>query len=391
MAEDAVIVFLFVVAICMPIIGLALRWHVMSEREENRRLASFPSLSPNLNSLSIFPERFTAYFNDNFGFRPTLIHWQALARLKLFGLSTSRQVIVGKNGWLFFSGEYSDRGKHLVPAFTQEQLERWKLLLEGRRDWLTRRGIRYLFTIFPRKEVIYPEYLPDTFKPEEQSRFDQLMAYLKNHSDLEILDLRPALIKDKTRHYVYFRTDTHWNYYGGLAGYQVIITELSKSFPQLQPVSESDCRVTTRQGAGDLVKMLGLSGYTTEEMWDLNLREPTFQRIDEPITVSNKPFRVVVTERRGSSNMPRLVMFHDSAGEQMEPFLPQNFSRAVFVWSPRLDPAPIKTEQPEIVIQEMAEASLINDSIADLTELDDLKSDGYGKRAFKFPNPDERR
>jgi alginate O-acetyltransferase complex protein AlgJ len=388
--EDALLTISFLAAICMPVVGLTLRWHVMSEQEENRRLAEFPAPSASMHTPGNFPSEFTAYFNDNFGFRPTLIHLQSLAKLKLFGLSSSPQVIVGKKGWLYFSGEYSDKGKHLVPAFTQEQLEHWKLLLEGRRDWLARRGIRYLFTIFPRKEVIYPEYLPATFKPEEESRFDQLAAYFKIHSNLEILDLRPALYEAKARHDVYYQTDGHWNFYGGLTGSQAIIIELSKSFPQLKPVSESDCQVTTTQREGDLVKLLGLSGYTKEEMQDVSLREPAFKSILGPITVSNKPFSAGVTERKGASNMPRLVMFDDSAGSGMVPFLPQDFSRAVFVWLPRLDPVLIKTEHPDIVIQEMGELYLINDSMADLAELRDLELEGKGK-AFKFDSALEKR
>ena len=177
--EAWLLAVLFFVAITLPLTGLWLRWHVMTEQEENRRLAVFPAISASRAALFSFPEKFTAYFNDNFGFRPTLIHWQALAKLKLLGTSTSRLVMVGKDGWLFLSVEYSDRGKHLIPRSTNRQLEDWKLLLEGRRDWLARRGIRYVFTIFPRKEVIYPEFLPDNFKPEEQSRLDQLSAYLK--------------------------------------------------------------------------------------------------------------------------------------------------------------------------------------------------------------------
>src|ERR1041384_8792683 len=83
--ESLVLVGLFLVAITLPGLGLLFRWHVMTEQEENRRQANFPSLARNSDSFFYFPENFTAYFNDHFGFRATLVHWNALAKLRILG------------------------------------------------------------------------------------------------------------------------------------------------------------------------------------------------------------------------------------------------------------------------------------------------------------------
>jgi alginate O-acetyltransferase complex protein AlgJ len=374
---------LFVVAICSPAIGLVFHWQVMREQDENRRLANLPTLSTNPVSLTRFPEAFTAYFNDNFGFRPTLIKWQALARLRVFGMSASQRVIVGKNGWLFLASEYSANGTHQVMPFTSAELEGWRRLLEGRRDWLRQRGIRYLYTIFPRKEVIYPDYLPDSFRPDSESRLEQLTRYLKAHSDVEILDLRPALLEARKRHDIYFKTDTHWNFYGGLAGYQAIGAELNKSFPGPRPVREADCKVLLQSKDGDLVKLMGLSGYLREEIAVLSVSEPAFWLVNTPISVSDLPINGYVTENKVTS-LPRLLLFGDSANGGLLPFLPQHFSHAVFVFLPRIDPILVESEHPDIVIQEMGELGLANDANPDLTELDNLKSGGKGKAVTQY-------
>lgn len=354
----------------------------MSEQQENRPLAKLPQLSTDPKTIAVFPDQFTAYYHDNFGFRPTLIHLQALTRMKALTESSSPLVIVGKDGWLFFAGEYSATGARKVPPFTDEQLEHWRLLLEGRRQWLAKRGIRYLFTIFPRKEIIYPEYLPDRFKAAGPSRYDQLDAYLRTHSDFQILDLRPALLEAKSRRLTYYKTDGHWNFFGGLVGSQVIINELRKTYPEMRPVLESECYVTVSSFESDLVKVLGLSGQVSEDRLEFRLREPAFKSIDQPVTVSMEPFSRGVTERP-DSRLPRLVLFDDSAGGSLGPYLPQNFRRAVFVWLPKLDPVLIASEKPDVVIQEMGELHL-TDFLPDLTELQDLKSEGRGRQPFKF-------
>src|SRR5437588_3205977 len=128
--ESILMISLFMPALALPGLGLLFRWHVMTEQEENRRLAPFPSLNLNRTTIEGLPEAFTAYFNDNFGFRPTLVHLQAFTKLRLLGVSSSPVVIAGKNGWLFLAREYSATGQHLVPPYSETQLHDWKVLLE---------------------------------------------------------------------------------------------------------------------------------------------------------------------------------------------------------------------------------------------------------------------
>ena len=58
----------------------------------------------------------------------------------------------------------------------------------------------------------------------------------------------------------------------------------------------------------------------------------------------------VVTEQPGPR--PRAVIFRDSFGSAMIPFLSEHFSRAVYVWQNDLDPALVLQERPTVVIQE---------------------------------------
>ncbi|HKR02921.1 MAG TPA: hypothetical protein VJT09_19745, partial [Pyrinomonadaceae bacterium] len=375
---------------------------------ENRRLASFPPVSLSAGALAAFPGKFKDYFNDNFGFRQTLIGWQAGLKVNWFGVSSSPRVILGKDGWLFFADEFTPEGGRAFPLFTEKQLEHWRRTLEARRSWLGQRGIRYLFVIAPSKQTIYPEHLPDSLiQMLRESRVNQLLAYLKERSDVEVVDLRPALYEAKSRRQLFPKTYSHWNFYAAFVAYQAVIRKLAHSFPQLQPVSESDCEITVKKVRdGDLAAMLGLSDSKKEETVIMGLLQPSYALMtvkelqansimDKPFKLSDKMEAIILNtykleyvamEQKGTS-LPRAVIFHDSSFVNTMPFFPQNFSRTVYRWTPILDLDIIKAERPDVVIQDMGEMLLMSPIPADAPEVMALAANAARKAA---PGPGDK-
>lgn len=358
--EDWARIIFFIIAIWLPLLSMNLFRDSSAPSEENRQLASFPAVRLNLKSLATFPQRFNQYFNDNFGMRSTLIRWQAVAKVKWLGVSTSPKVIVGKDGWLFDDGDDEGIASYRSGRpFTHEQLARWRQVLTARRDWLAQRGIPYIFVVVPEKQTIYPEYLPGGLaRPPQVSRLDQLIADLKENSNLEILDLRPALLEAKHAHSLFLRTDTHWNNFGGLAAYQAIIRETAKSFPGMQPMQESDCELfTVNFTTGDLARLLGLNGLMAEELQGLTLRRQEYTLTGDMMS-SEQP----IVSQRQETNLPHLVMFRDSFATFMIPLISQHFSRAVYVWDRqhRFHRDWVEAERPNVVIQEMVERFLVD-------------------------------
>ena len=99
---------------------------------------------------------------------PDWVHLNNLLTYKIFHTSASAKVVIGKEGWLFLGNinQYFDEidyYRNLKP-FTIRELRSWQILLEQRRNWLRRRGIRYLFAVAPNKSTIYPEFMPDAVK-----------------------------------------------------------------------------------------------------------------------------------------------------------------------------------------------------------------------------------
>ena len=237
--QDRTLIVVFLISIALPLTAMICRVDSTFVLEENRTLASRPELVLS-ESLGEFPAKFEAYFNDQFGFRRRLIHWQNFIKVAALGVSPSAKVVLGRDDWLYYGDIELDYYRAIKP-FGPKQLEQWRRLLESRRDWLAARSSRYVVVIPPNKSTIYPEHMPAVYnKVEPRSRLDQLLEHLKARSSVVVVDLREPLFAAKAKHQVYYRTDTHWNNRGAYVGYTMIIEALAQWFPDFKATPRSE-------------------------------------------------------------------------------------------------------------------------------------------------------
>jgi alginate O-acetyltransferase complex protein AlgJ len=349
---ERTIVVIFVAALFLPLTGMMLNLDRDAPSGENRTLAAWPQFRWDIASLRALPEQLTRYFEDHFAFRVRLVRWQAMVRLQALGVSPSASVIKGRDGWLFYADDGAMKDYAEAPPFTGAELEVWRQTLQDISDWLRAQGIAYLFVISPDKHVIYPEYMPATIRRAAVSRIDQLVSHLRQHSTVRVLDLRPALLAAKDRERLYHRTDTHWNDRGAFVGYQSIVDALAEAVPSLRPASRSAFEPRAVPSAGlDLAGILGLTDALGEEDLVLVPRRPATARIVEPQHPNRKLAHArIVTE--APNRGPRAVVFMDSFGPGLVPFLSEDFSRVVYLWQDNMDPQVVQQERPQVVIQE---------------------------------------
>jgi alginate O-acetyltransferase complex protein AlgJ len=355
---DRTLIVIFITTLCLPITGLVLNLDRDAPSGENRTLAVWPQLRSDAASLRALPEQLIRYFEDHFAFRVRLVRWQAMVRLCALGVSPSASVIKGRDGWLFYADDGAMEDYAEAQPFTGAELEQWRHTLQDIRDWLHAQGIAYVFVIPPDKHVIYQEYMPDTIRRTAISRIDQLVSHLREHSTVRVLDLRPALLAAKARERLYHRTDTHWNDRGAFVGYQSIVDALREEFPTLQPRSRTAFESRVVRSAGlDLAGMLGLTEVIREDDLVLVPRRPATARILEPQHPNRRLMHArIVTE--APNRGPRAVVFMDSFGPGLVPFLSEDFSRVVYLWQSNLDPQVVQQERPQVVIQEWVGRSL---------------------------------
>ncbi|MEW6494937.1 MAG: hypothetical protein AB1589_20815 [Cyanobacteriota bacterium] len=366
---NAILIVSFIIAIYTPLVGSILNLGVESEEaflsSELRPPQKFPKLTLIKSSPVGFIKGIEQYYNDRFAFRKLLIKGYSVAKVLWMGESSSPKVIVGKEDWLFLrtDGAYNEMDYYRSTApFTPEQLTNWQRTLEERNNRLASQGIRYILVIAPNKTTIYPEFLPQSInRVRQESRLDQLIAYLRANSNVKILDLRDSLRSAKAKGLLYARKDTHWNDLGAFVAYQEIIKRVAIWYPNLKASSRSDFELKVSYSNGDLINMVGLSDIVKDENWELIPRTPRLaNRIDSGIHNPDLPeFRQPFATELKNSNLPRAVMFRDSFAERLSPFLSEHFKRIVYLWQD-FDLEIVKKEQPDIVIHEMVERSLMS-------------------------------
>jgi hypothetical protein len=333
-------------------------------RGENRDLAAAPTVALSWSAMSALPAAFTTWFQDHFAFRARLVQWQAAVRLLALRVSPSPTVLRGKDGWLFYADDGALDDQRNAAPLSDADLTRWTTTLQHTQDALQARGITYLFVIAPDKHAIYPEFLPDGLRRTPgPSRADQLVAHLGAHSTVPVLDLRPALLDARREARIYHRTDSHWNDLGALVASQQILGRLHAltggRLPALAPSPTSAFyRRDGRAPGKDLARMLGLERWLSEDEPRLRAREP-HARVVEP---SNRAagdggpgydIGRLATDT-GRPDLPRAVVYRDSFGSALVPFLSEHFSRALYLWEYDVDPRTIDQERPQVVIHEWA-------------------------------------
>jgi alginate O-acetyltransferase complex protein AlgJ len=305
---------------------------------------------------------FQKQFQDNFGSRGFLMELHANVSMHLFNTANSPQVILGNDNWLFYQGDNSIDGFRGVNPFSNSELEHFRQILENRRDRLRKQGIDYLVVLPPDKQSVYPERMPKQFTRIGPARLQQVSTYLKSHSDVNFVDLSGPLKNAKNQGEIYYPTDTHWSSLGAFIGYQAVVAQLKKDFPQINPLSLSSYTVQYRpRTIGDLGTMIGLRYYYQDLTVDFKALYPQAHNVEgsewgyNDHEIKSKGLSFTASPH---GEVPRVIIFHDSFMEAMTPFLAQHFQRAVYVWNGNHDQALIDREKPNLVIDEFLERFL---------------------------------
>jgi len=211
----------------------------------------------------------------------------------------------------------------------------------------------------PDKQSVYPEYLPARIRRvNEQTRMGQLVAHLHAHSNVEVLDLRSALLPAKAEELVFEQTGSHWNAYGAYQAYAAILVRLAARFPALAPRPLSDFEIRkTMAPANRYLFLTGVSDLYQEPLVELLPRTPrTAVTVEESGPSKGNRYGSRLVRETAHPELPSAVVFHDSfMPYELEPLLSEHFRRVVYLWQYEFDVWAIEQERPDLVIDEEAE------------------------------------
>jgi hypothetical protein len=359
----------FLVSLFVPLLGAWRHWDFASASNENRRLAESPPLPDTFKDATHFADRWLGFYRDHFGLRNTLIRAVAETRFHGFGTDANGDFLIGKDGWIFFrpEGDRNFMGYRGLNPLSDEDLSAWADLLERRSAWLASRGIAYLVVIPPDKQTIYPEFLPQEYLPvRHQSHLDQLIERLRQiNSPVRLIDLRSTLALAKKYHRLYFKTDTHWDDYGGYAAYPVILKAVNSVLPgaKLVPQPLGDFIPRSTLHSGDLSHLTNLY-YEFDEDWPQLVRRTPF-----PPIVNAEDLYLPVITNGADRRAPSLYMIHDSYTLYLSQFLGPHFSRVCWDWTASMNGPRILNFKPDVVIDEFLERMMYENPPVDTADV----------------------
>jgi hypothetical protein len=336
------------------------RFHFINDIEsfENRRINQEPDF--NIKKLDPFPEAFEKYYNDTFSLRNRAIlifnDYNALVFQKS---PFPDKVIIGTNKWLYLAGKdidlYLGRDR-----FTNDELKALCKELELKKKVVESRNCKFYVMITPGKAVVHPENIPFTYhRLNEQSWGEQLMEYMKTNSSINVIDLHTQLKEKAKSQTLYYRVDNHWNSLGAFYAANIAITEMSRDDKRLQPLNMSNYTLEKKVFKGGNIKqILGNPEYyhDTEVVFTprVPLKATVAPSMNHPVPHwFPYPWEYEFENEIKNSTNPKLLIFSDSFGALIFPFLSENFSRTVKIfggWSYIINEEIMDKEKPDVVL-----------------------------------------
>lgn len=354
--------FLAVIAV-PPALTSTEEW---DETVERRQAVLWPALSLAQQDRAAYTETVEKYLNDHIGLRRELINFRNYFDYFIFHKSPTESIIIGENGYLYYTGHKTNEDFSGSIPFNSEQLNKLRQTIDKRRKWLAERGILYLMVVAPNKQTIYPEFLPDYIRSHGPTRANQLAEYVHG-TDLEnnVIFLAPRLIDAKGSKDIYFHLDSHWNSYGAYIGYQGIVESIRRNSDILVDSYKLSAGnfVSAPETGGDLPAMMGLP-LTANGAYDIvsdqsDCSAPAPYRIFDA-DGSGGPWEWA-TDCKTASNGQRLLFFQDSFGVSLRPFFSRSFSHTRGSAGPRIEEdfqRYVNLEKPTIVIEEIVERNI---------------------------------
>ena len=305
-----------VLVICLlPFVGML--WKDNPESSENRKLSELPKLWDEQGwNQELLPE-LGEYFEEHFAYRQEFVTADAMVRSKVFGVSAADGVIDGTEGWLYYKDSLKDYLGYEV--LSDRAVFNVAHTLKMIQDYVEEKGNQFLFTVAPNKNSLYGDHMPyyDQIRSDGERNIDKLRAALTKE-EVHYLDLYPLF--ENSEEILYHKTDSHWNNKGAAMASETLMDTLGKTH---RTYMNADYEIK-QDFEGDLEKMLFPAKITQEE--EIYYTEGFSYQYVEPVESNFDPD----IKTTGQGKEGSLLMYRDSFGNALLPFLAEEYGNARF-------------------------------------------------------------
>ncbi len=283
------------------------------------------------------------YVGDHFALRQQLVTLNAYLSTGLLRTSPAEDVIYGKNGWLYYAKTLDDYSNRATLA--KSEIEDVADTVAEIQTFCESRGARFLFTIAPNKNSLYPENMPSRYIRRDAENNYAMLKRLLKEKGVKYADLFSHI--SSWKEVLYLRTDSHWSNYGAAVAHDFLMGTLKLPYTKF----ENKPYVTEESHLGDLYSMLYPKGTELEEQQSYDY---TFSHLREPRSAED----ILIETKNPDAENGRLVFFRDSFGNALYPFLAEDFKEAVIT---REMPYPLGgVKAGDTVIIEIVERNIPN-------------------------------
>jgi len=272
----------------------------------------------------------------------------------------------GDKGWLFLvagSNHVLDMYQH-KSSFTPTMAKGWVKLLRERTNRLASNGIQYLHLPAPEKLTVLHKFYRGEIENIGGSPIQQMAT--RHSADVPCLvNVLPLFAKQVDNTLLYWKTDTHWSFWGCFSAYQLLCARMGvKANTDLlqYPYSEGPVMFDLGAKLDEPTKETGrfyqLAQNAQRSYANTMVR---FKEEQGLINEANLHVGSSVVYRNESENaIDKCVMlFGDSFSEYREHLLTgmlaETFREVHFVWNGSIDYKYVDRIQPDVVITELAE------------------------------------
>lgn len=297
------------------------------------------------------------YFAQNFGFRNRLVYVQNVLKQNVFRTSGQSEVIVGEDGWLFYSRALDD---FLGTSVADEtEVERMGAVVLMMQNYVESRGGEFIFFSAPNKMSVYGEYMPYYYIEDGgHGNYERLYSELVK-AGVNTVQLKNTLsLKKADGVQLYHKLDSHWNNYGAAVAYEAVADKLSevygdefKGYTRYSTMPYS----VKNNFSGDLQSMLLPGSDRKDEQLEFDAAENfeytnRFRGVDD---------LVITTSNESKAVDKSVTLFRDSFGNALYWFFANDYTSLT---AKREIPYNIyqAAEESELVAVELVERNLRN-------------------------------
>jgi len=308
-------------------------------------------------------QTFEQWAEANIWFRDAFISLHGRLNQEVFGESGHPQVIMGEDGWFFFSETMDDFFRR--ETMSGSQIHALSDFLDGLSVALKAEGIGMTVLIAPNKNTIYPEKMTRHARQGKgESNLERVQVALAARS-VNVLDAQALLLANKGQGFLYHKTDTHWNALGALIVYRELMGRIAHGSMNENSrhayngsAYEKYEDIIWREDAafsGDLAR-LSLSVMYGGKHTETSL-VPELERGYRVQGVMRSLSDMTIRTESDANDL-RVLMLRDSFGDALFPYLANNVGQLTYARDMRVDVEDIARQGYMHVVIEVAERSL---------------------------------